>query len=83
MGYIELMTAGAVALLVLALLGCGAAWGLARLMDRANSRAWFPNTRFAGVLDVIERDPLATAVYYGARWVGICLLIGWLFSKPV
>lgn len=79
-GYLEVMTVGALALVVLAVLAVASAWGLSRLMDRANRHAV---GQWEHVLSVIHSDAKACAVYYGARWVGICILVGWLFSKPV
>ena len=80
-GMLTVMTLGAVALVVLAVVGVASAWVLARLMDRANQshRA----SRFLRVLERIEEDSQAAALYYGLRWVGICILIGWLFSRAV
>jgi hypothetical protein len=80
---IYVMTVGSVALVVLSIVGVAAAWGLARLMDRANSHALVSRSQWGEVLRCIESDPSACAVYYGARWVGICLLIGFLFSRAV
>ncbi|TQE92540.1 MAG: hypothetical protein FKY71_19875 [Spiribacter salinus] len=80
-GMILVMTLGAVALVVLAVVGVAAAWGLSRAMDLANQKR---QTQFAlGWLKKVQQDPLATAVYYGLRWLGICILIGWLFSRSV
>lgn len=75
------MTMGAVALVVLAIVGVSAAWGLSRAMDLTNQKR---QAQFAlGWLKTVQKDPLATAVYYGMRWLGICILIGWLFSRAV
>ena len=79
-GYLEVMTVGALALVVLAVLAVAAAWGLARLMDRANQHAV---GQWEHVLSVIHSDAMACSIYYAGRWVGICILVGWLFSKPV
>lgn len=76
----EVMFIGAVALIVLAIVGVTAAWLLARLMDRANSRA---SGQWKHVLTKIESDSLSCSIYYGARWLGICVLLGWLFSRSV
>lgn len=78
---IYVMTVGALALIVLAVVGVACAWALARAMDHANQspRA----SRFLRVLEQIEEDPKAAALYYGLRWLGICILIGWLFSRAV
>lgn len=80
---IYVMTVGAVALVVLAVVGVACAWGLSRLMDLANDRSQQRAGRWFGVLSLMESDPLSAAIYYGARWVGICILIGWLFSRAV
>jgi len=77
---IYVMSVGSVALVVLAVVGVASAWGLSRLMDRANSGA---TGRWKEALEVIERKPLAAGIYYGCRWVGICLLVGMLFSRAV
>ena len=79
-GYLEVMTVGALALVVLAVLAVAVAWALARLGDRANVKAKGP---WRSALIKIHDDSLACAVYYAGRWIGICVLIGWLFSKPV
>jgi len=80
-GMIVVMTLGVVALAVLAVAGVAFAWGLSRAMDIANQRR---ATKFAlGWLKTVQQDPLANAVYYGLRWLGICILIGWLFSRAV
>lgn len=76
---IYVMTVGSVALVVLAVVGVASAWGLSRLMDRANRR----RTAWSRALTVIESEPLAAGVYYGCRWIGICLLVGMLFSRAV
>jgi hypothetical protein len=77
------MTVGAVALVVLSVVGVASAWGLSRLMDRANQKALIRSTRWGEALDRIEIEPLAAGVYYGLRWIGICVLVGWLFSRAV
>lgn len=80
-GMILVMTLGVVALVVLAVAGVACAWGLSRAMDVANQRR---SSRLAlGWLTTVQQDPLATGVYYGMRWLGICILIGWLFSRAV
>jgi hypothetical protein len=80
---IYVMTVGSVALVVLSIVGVASAWGLARLMDRANGHALVSRSRWSEVLRRIESDPSACAAYYGRRWVGICLLVGLLFSRVV
>lgn len=32
------------------------------------------------VVNGIESDPLASAIYLGLRFIGACLLVGWLLS---
>ena len=78
---IQVMAIGAIALIILSFVGIACAWGLSRLMDRRNARsgAW----SWAVVLGKIQTEPLPAAIYYGARWLGICLLIGMLFSRAV
>lgn len=82
MNMIQVMTIGSVALVVLAVVGCATAWLMSRLMDVANRKARERRNAFQ-VLPVIEGDPLAAGVYYGLRWVGICILVAWLFSRAV
>lgn len=80
------MTLGVVALFVLAVAGVACAWGLARAMDVANGRSINRRgygARWSRILDMIEGDAHACALYYGLRWLGICILIGWLFSRAV
>lgn len=74
---IGVMTAGAVALLMLSVAGIAAAWVLSRAMDRVSG------VQFRQVLGVIRSSAPAAAQYYGLRWLGICLLIGFLFSRAV
>lgn len=83
---ILVMTLGAVALVVLGIVGVACAWGLSRAMDAANGRSFYRHgraARWSGILETIEGDALACALYYGLRWLGICILIGWLFSRAV
>jgi hypothetical protein len=49
-------------------------WALLRLLDRSGSRPW------TETMDIIRRNPIATAVYYGARFCGACLLVGMVMS---
>lgn len=77
------MTVGLVALVVIGILGVAVAWLVSRLLDRANDNALVVKSRWGDALNLIESDALSCAVYYGARWVGICLLVGWLFSRAV
>ena len=35
---------------------------------------------FHSVREVIREDPKAAALYYGLRFLGVCLLVGQLFS---
>ena len=82
---IYVMTIGSLTLVVLAIVGCATAWGLSRLMDIANLRA-SKKTRgnaFIRPLEYIVSEPTSAAIYYGLRWLGICILIGWLFSRAV
>ena len=80
---IYVMTVGAVALVILAAVGVTAAWCLARLMDRANTKAIAQKGGWGRVMEQIQSEPMSASVYYGARWVGICLLVGMLFSRVV
>lgn len=85
-GMLTVMTLGVLALIVLAVAGVACAWGLSRLMDRANSLSYYRtgrSARWSKVLTSIESQPQAAALYYGLRWAGICILIGWLFSRAV
>jgi hypothetical protein len=80
-GMIQVMLIGTVHLVLLATVGVAMAWGLSRLMDKANQSRRF--SEFQRVLDTIKAEPLPAAIYFGARWLGICILIGWLFSRAV
>lgn len=80
-GYWFVLLSGAGVALVLAIIGGAAAWSLARAMDWSNRHR--THRGFMPWLRNIYQDPIATAIYYGARWIGICLLVGWLFSRPV
>lgn len=73
------------AVLISSILGIALAWIMSRLMDRANDKreVGLNAGSFARALDAIYENPLATAVYYGARWVGLCLLMGLMFSRSV
>lgn len=85
-GILTVMTLGVVALAVLAVAGVAFAWGVSRLMDAANGRSFYRKgsaARWSGILNTIEGDAQACALYYGLRWLGICILIGWLFSRAV
>ncbi|MCW8923681.1 MAG: hypothetical protein OQK69_08645 [Gammaproteobacteria bacterium] len=35
---------------------------------------------FSSIREVIKRDPISCAVYYGLRFLGVCMLVGQLFS---
>lgn len=78
---IEVMLAGSVATVALAIVAVAAAFFMYRLMFRAGQRMY--SVAWREVLQRIHDDPMASAVYYGAQWIGICILLGWLFSKPV
>lgn len=41
---------------------------------------WITGKPFYGVREVMLNDPKATAVYYGLRFLGVCMLVGQLFS---
>ena len=85
-GFWYVITAGLLVLVVTSFVGVAAAWMLARLMDRANYFAQYRlkgAARWWSVVQVIESDPRSAAIYYGARWIGICILIGMLFSRAV
>ena len=79
------MTMNAIGVLITSLIGLALAWVMARLMDRANSKviARQRNHGWNAALTTIKTEPLATGVYYGLRWLGICLMIGLLFSRSV
>ena len=80
---IQVMAIGALALIVLSFVGIACAWGLSRLMDRANAKALSAKGGWGSVVLMVQSEPLPAAIYYGARWLGICLLIGMLFSRAV
>ncbi|MBU4244510.1 MAG: hypothetical protein KUA35_09080 [Pseudodesulfovibrio sp.] len=46
-----------------------------RLLDARSGRPWTDTIR------IIRKDPHATALYYAARWIGACLLVGLLLSR--
>lgn len=72
------MAVGSIALIVLSIVGMGAAWGMSRILDKLAGR------RFSQApLTQMLKDPVATSIYYGARWIGVCMLIGMLFSRVV
>ena len=48
---------------------------LLRRLDKINGRPW------SETIEIIRESPLATAVYYGFRWIGACMLIGWIMSR--
>lgn len=68
----------AMALVVFGFIGVAVAWGLSRLMDRA-ARTSFKHE----ALPMILADSRAAGIYYGLRWAGTCVLVGWLFSRFV
>ena len=45
-------------------------WLLLRAMDKSG------NHKFTSVTETLRQDPMAAAVYYGARFIGACLLVG-------
>jgi len=51
-------------------LGITATWGMSRWLD------WLSGGKFKDVASQIRTQPLAAAVYYGARWFGICFVVG-------
>lgn len=77
----QVMLEGSVALLLLSALGIASAWAWSRMMDRANDRQ--RHKSWSLIVRTIQSEPRATALYYGLRWLGICLLVGWLFSRAV
>jgi len=81
-GYWFVIWSGAFVALVLAMIGGAGAWILARAMDWSNRRRRHKPGAIPWLAKINE-DPVALAIYYGARWIGICLLVGWLFSRPV
>jgi len=56
--------------LAVAALAMAALFATLRLFD------WIAGRRFAGVLETVTMVPMATAVYYGARFLGVALLLG-------
>lgn len=46
-----------------------------RLLDRIAGRPWDET------IEIIRGNALATAIYFAARWVGSCLLIGLVMSR--
>lgn len=45
-------------------------WLLLRLLDKALGR------KFGEIYDVIIKDSKATALYFGLRFIGACVLVG-------
>jgi ABC-type arginine transport system permease subunit len=80
-GFLNVTMAGAAMNVALAVVGVLVAWALARLLDRAIWRS-SQSTASGWWVHVIKADPRALALYFAARWVGICLLVGLLFSRP-
>lgn len=72
---VEMTAYGAVTDLVYALLAMLLLWLGLRYLDKANGRPWIET------MDIIRSDSLATSHYYGARWIGACLIIGMLLSR--
>lgn len=73
---------------VTALFAVVAAWGTSRLLDRANAAARRSTgsdalSAWGAVLTKIESEAMPCAIYYAARWLGLCLLYGQLFSRMV
>mgnify|MGYP006422739897 CR=1 FL=1 len=82
MGFGEVIGVNAAILIVLSALGVFGAWGFSRALDRANDK-WSCGFQFGLALAAIKESPIASAIYYGARWLGICIMFGFLFSRAV
>lgn len=41
---------------------------------------WLTGTPFNNIREVIQSEAKASALYYGLRFLGVCLLVGQLFS---
>lgn len=49
-------------------------WAVLRLMD------WITAWPFAEARQTLQSNPYATAIYHGARFVGVCLLLASIYS---
>ena len=65
-----LVFAGAARDIIVALIALLATWGALRLLDSLGGKP------FGGALNAIRGGSYATAIYYGLRFVGACLLVG-------
>ena len=70
----QAIAAGAVKELAVALIGIAVLIVVAAIMRRVEARF------AADVVEVINRNPMAAAVREGARWLGMCLVIGLLLG---
>lgn len=80
-GLLNVSMVGAAVNVALAVVGVACAWVLARLMDHAAGRSRC-NSYTGQWITRLQLSPLAVALYFGLRWVGICLLFGLLLSRP-
>lgn len=44
-------------------------------LDKSNGRPWKDSIK------IIRKDSHATAIYYAARWLGACILVGLVMSR--
>ncbi len=58
-------------------LAIAAAFGLVMLLRWLDQRAGYS---FASAMGVIRAEPVALALYLGLRWLGACILVGWILS---
>ncbi len=60
--------------LVMAFLAVASVMVLLRLFD------YLTGAPFSQIREEIKRDSMSAAVYYGLRFLGVCMLVGQLFS---
>lgn len=70
----EMLTASAVITVLYALFGIFAGWLVLRALD------FIGGVDFKRTVRGISYEPLPAAIYFGARFIGVCLLIGMAVS---
>ena len=74
---LEPIVIGLLVLLVLVPIALGCLWGFMVLVNKQQG------LNFHDAFTQIQKDPLACAVYFGARFFAVAYLIGQLFSRFV
>ncbi len=67
---VSFLTSLGYALAALLILFLGLRW-----LDARNERPW------KETIEKIREEPLAASIYYAARWLGACILIGLVMSR--